>query len=180
MCISCSLSGMNPLEWIQFHTSPSKMDHPRLGIHTPYSLYSSERQATTAFPIGSTFKPNIIFPSQSREVHYGNLEVKCFGLSCPISLFHICTLFLCSTACSHSVFTFTYSIKSSFSTGFFLIRFPLTHKTYCLSLMSHSTWLRLRLLATVFKSTSLPVLFHNFPWAAYSWSATYSLLLHQK
>lgn len=44
--------------------------------------------------------------------------------------------------------------------------------------MSHSTWLRW--LATVFKTASLPVLFHNFPWAAYSWSATYSLLLHQK
>lgn len=24
------------------------------------------------------------------------------------------------------------------------------------------------------------MLFHNFPWAAFSWSATYSLLLHQK
>lgn len=46
--------------------------------------------------------------------------------------------------------------------------------------MSHSTWLRLRLLAMVLKTASLPVLFHNFPWAAYSWSATYSLLLHQK
>jgi len=44
MCVSCSLSDMNLLEQIQFHTSPSKTDHPRLGIHTIYSLYSSERQ----------------------------------------------------------------------------------------------------------------------------------------
>lgn len=33
MCISCSPAGLNPLQWIQFHASPSKMDRPWLGIH---------------------------------------------------------------------------------------------------------------------------------------------------
>lgn len=124
MCISCSLSGMNPLEWIQFHTSPSKTDHPRLGIHTPYSLYPTKRQATTAFPTGSTFKPlyNFSFPEQGGSIwEFGGQMLWTISLS----YFYI---FLCSTACSHSVFTFTCSIKLSFSTAFFLIHFPLPHK----------------------------------------------------
>lgn len=45
--------------------------------------------------------------------------------------------------------------------------------------MSHWTWLRFRLLATVFKTVSLPVLSHNFPWAVYSWPNTYSWILHE-
>lgn len=44
-----------------------------------------------------------------------------------ISLLYLYT-FLCSTACSHSVFAFACSIKLSFSTAFFLIHFPVIHR----------------------------------------------------
>lgn len=119
---------MNPLEWIQFHTSPGKTDHPSLGICTPYSLYSSERQATTTFPVGSTFKPihNFFPPEQGGSIwEFGGQML--WTVLPYISLSYLYT-FLCSTACSHSVFTFTCSIKLGFSTAFFLIHFPLTHK----------------------------------------------------
>lgn len=46
--------------------------------------------------------------------------------------------------------------------------------------MNHSTWLRRRLFVPVLKTAHFPGLSHNFPWAAYSWSATCSLLLNQK